>query len=247
MSRRTRPLRSVLAFTFALVGAACARPDAPVSPVSAAPVMPPDTIRVAVLGNSLAAGYGLARPSVEAFPALLQAACAAKGWPVRVVNHGVSGATSASGLAALDAVLRDSVDVLVLELGGNDALRGVPPQTLRRNLAEIMRRTQARYPDARLVLAGLSLPPVRGQSPYAAIYQGIVAAYRQAFAQAAQDAGAAFVPSLLEGVAGVRALNQPDYIHPTAEGQRRLFENLWPVLGPVIEEALGEGAVGRGL
>ena len=225
-----------------VVLAACRTPESPRRTPTPAP---PDTVRVAVLGNSLAAGYGLARPSREAFPALVQAACDSLGWPVRVVNHGVSGATTASGLARLDAVLRESVDVLVVELGGNDALRGLSPESMRRNLVEIVRRTRARYPEARVVLAGLTLPPLAGGGPYLAAYRSLVEAYRRTFEVVATETGAAFVPSLLEGVAGVRSLNQRDLIHPTAAGQQRLFENLWPVLRTEIEAAL-KGAVRRG-
>jgi acyl-CoA thioesterase I len=223
---------------------ACARPDTP-APAAPVPMPPPDTVRVAVLGNSLAAGYGLERPAEQAFPALVQAAADRLGWAVRVANHGVSGATTASGLARLDAVLADTVDVLVLELGGNDALRGLSPGTMRANLVGIVQRTRARYPDARIVIAGLTLPPLAGGGPYLAAYRSLVAAYRQAFEAAAAETDAAFVPSLLDGVAGVRALNQPDLIHPTAAGQQRLFENLWPVLRAEIAQARATAHTGR--
>jgi acyl-CoA thioesterase-1 len=186
---------------------------------------PPEPVQtILVLGDSLAAGYGL-EPS-EAFPALLQEKIEANGWSFKVVNAGVSGDTTAGGLRRLNWLLRQKVDVLVLELGGNDGLRGIPPSTTRSNLQAIISRTREKYPAVQVVVAGMRMPTNWGAS--------YVQEFESIFPAVAKEHNAALVPFLLEGLGGVRELNQPDRIHPTAEGQKVIADNVWRVLEPLL-------------
>jgi acyl-CoA thioesterase-1 len=176
------------------------------------------------LGTSLTAGLGV--DPEEVYPALIQRRLDSLGLAFRVVNAGVSGETSAGGLRRIDWLLVRPVAVLVLELGANDGLRGLPPEDLRRNLQAIIDRTHAAQPEARVVIIGMAAPPNMGRS-YADAFRGV-------FRELARANHAALVPFLLDGVAGVPALNQPDGIHPTAEGHAVMAENVWRVLGPVV-------------
>lgn len=175
-------------------------------------------------GNSLTAGYGL--DPTEAFPALIQQKIDSLGLPYKVVNAGNSGETSSGGRNRIDWLLRQPVDVFVLELGANDGLRGIPVKETRRNLQAIIDQVKAKYPEAEMVLLGMEIPPNMGRK-YAADF-------RQVFHQLASDNDMAFVPFLLEGVGGERALNLEDGIHPTAEGHRILARNVWEVLEGVL-------------
>jgi acyl-CoA thioesterase I len=179
---------------------------------------------VLVLGDSLAAGYGL-DPS-EAFPALLQENVDANGWPDKVVNAGLSGDTSAGGLRRLDWLLKQKVDVLVLELGGNDGLRGIQPETTQANLQAIIDRTRKKCLGVRFIIAGMQMPPNMG-ADYAEKFAKV-------FPTLAKENKALLVPFLLEGVGGRSELNQADRIHPTAEGQRIVADNVWRVLKPIL-------------
>jgi acyl-CoA thioesterase-1 len=179
---------------------------------------------VLVLGDSLAAGYGL-DPS-EAFPALLQAKADARGWKYKIINAGLSGDTSAGGLRRIDWLLKQRIDVLLLELGGNDGLRGIPSQTTRANLQAIIDRVRQRYPEVIVCVIGMRMPPNMG-SEYVQAFQNI-------FPDLAKANHAALVPFLLEGVGGRPELNQADRIHPTAEGQAIVAENVWQVLEPIL-------------
>ena len=185
-----------------------------------------DRQTIFVLGDSLAAGYGL-DPS-EAFPALLQKKVDEAGLKFSVVNAGISGDTSAGGLRRIDWLLKRRVDVLVLELGGNDGLRGIPVAATRTNLQAIIDRTKQKYPQAQIVVAGMQMPPNMG-----ADYN---AAFAKMFPDLARSNNAALVPFLLEGVGGKPELNLPDMIHPTAEGHQIVAGNVWKVLRPVLEE-----------
>lgn len=181
-------------------------------------------------GTSLTAGLGLSSDD-DTYAAHAAELAAAAGLPFRPVNAGVSGETSAAGVRRIDWVLRSSPpDVLVLELGANDGLRGLGIDELRANLDEIVRRTRAMYPEARVVLLGMEAPPNLGER--------YTEAFREAFAQVARERDTYFVPFLLEGVAGVPELNQPDGIHPTPEGHRRMARNIMPALTSALE-ALG--------
>ena len=195
--------------------------------VATSPEVPDDRPVVVFLGTSLTAGLGLASDE-DTYVARVAELAASAGTPIRAVNAGVSGETSAGGLRRLDWVLRAPLDVLVLELGANDGLRGQDPFALEDNLTEIVRRTRTRYPGVRVVLAGMEAPPNLGP-----LY---TSAFRSIFSAVAEQEGAALVPFLLDGVAGVPALNQSDLIHPTAEGHVVLAENVWEVLGPVLTE-----------
>ena len=182
---------------------------------------------IVVLGDSLAAGYGL--DLSEAFPALLQKKIEAAGLRFSVVNAGLSGDTSAGGLRRIDWILKRRVDVLVLELGGNDGLRGIPVGVTRTNLQSIIDRTKQKYPTAQIVVAGMQMPANMG-----AAYN---TAFEKIFPDLARRNSAALVPFLLEGVGGKPELNLPDMIHPTAEGQKIVAENVWKALKPVLESA----------
>ncbi|MDB5261930.1 MAG: family lipase [Adhaeribacter sp.] len=175
-------------------------------------------------GNSLTAGYGL-DPS-EAFPALIQHRIDSLGLPYKVINAGLSGETTAGGKSRIDWLLRQKIDVFVLELGANDGLRGIPVTETAKNLQAIIDKVKAKYPDVRMVLAGMEIPPNMG-GRYAADFRVI-------FRQIAEKNKMAFVPFLLEGVGGVRDLNQGDGIHPTEKGHRILAENVWQVLKGVL-------------
>ena len=182
---------------------------------------------IVVLGDSLAAGYGL--DLSESFPALLQKKIDAAGLKFSVVNAGVSGDTSAGGLRRIDWLLKRRVDVLVLELGGNDGLRGIPVGVTKTNLQAIIDRTKQKYPQARIVVAGMQMPPNMG-ADYSAAFEKI-------FPDLAQANNAGLVPFLLENVGGKPGLNLPDMIHPTADGHKVVAENVWKALKPVLEKA----------
>jgi acyl-CoA thioesterase-1 len=216
-------LRAAAAAALSLA-AACGRepvPAVPASAAGAAATTAPAT-RIVVLGDSLAAGLGL--PEQEAFPAVAETALRAAGHPVDVVNAGVSGDTTAGGLARLDWVLRQRAAILVVELGGNDALRGQPLEEIERNLRAIVRR--ARAAGARVVLAGMDIPV-----NYGPLYaRGFAALY----GRVADDERAVLVPGFVRELGADPSLLQPDGLHPTAEGQRRLAAKLVPPLAALL-------------
>ncbi len=186
---------------------------------------PGDRRRVVVfLGNSLTAGLGVSPDS--AFPAVVQGMIDSAGLAFRVVNAGVSGATTADGLQQADWLLRQPVDVLVLELGGNDALRGLPVEAMERNLRGIVERFRARHPGLPVVVAGMEAPPNLGPT--------YTAAFREAFRNVARAEHADLIPFLLQDVGGIASLNQPDRIHPTGRGHAIVARNVWRVLGPLL-------------
>ena len=189
--------------------------------------------RVVFLGTSLTAGLGLAGPE-ESYVTALDALADSAGLPFQAVNAGVSGETSAGGLRRLDWALREPLDVLFLELGANDGLRGHDVETLRSNLLEIIARTRTRNPDARIVLAGMEAPPNLGER--------YTSAFREVFPEVAGRTGVILVPFLLDGVAGVPELNQDDRIHPTPEGHRRMAETAWPYLERALRSLHGDGS-----
>ena len=177
---------------------------------------------IVVLGDSLTAGLGVARE--EAYPALLEARLRREGYDYRVVNAGVSGDTSAGGLRRVDWVLRARPDIVIVALGANDGLRGLPVDALRDNLERIVRRVRAA--GARVLLAGMRVPPNYGDE-YARDFAAV-------FPQVARRTGVPLAPFLLDGVAGEARLNQADGIHPTAEGQRLVASRLWSHLRPLL-------------
>jgi acyl-CoA thioesterase I len=178
------------------------------------------------LGTSLTAGYGI-NPD-EAFPTLIQKKIDAAGLPFRVINAGVSGETSAGALRRVDWLLQQPISVLVLETGANDGLRGLSPDSLRSNIRAILERARELQPSAKLVLIGMRIPPNYGRA-YSREFESL-------YPELAHASGATLVPFLLEGVGGVAALNQPDGVHPTAEGQRRMAETVWRHLEPVLQK-----------
>jgi acyl-CoA thioesterase-1 len=184
--------------------------------------------RVVFVGTSLTAGLGLSTPD-DAFPARLQALADSAGVPARMVNLGVSGETSAGGLRRIGWVVSDTIDVLVLELGANDGLRGQDTDALASNLEAIIDTTRAHWPDAEIVLVGMQAPPNLGVR--------YTTAFHDVFPRVARGRSTALVPFLLDGVGGERALNQDDGIHPTAEGHGILARNVWPVLEPALRRA----------
>ncbi len=187
----------------------------------------PSPGRIVILGDSITAGYGL-DPS-QAYPALLQEKITAAGLPYTVVNAGVSGDTTAGGLRRLDWTLSRPTAVLIVALGGNDGLRGISPKQTEENLTGILQRARAKFPAIRVIIAGMEMPANMGPD--------FVTQFRAVFPRVAEVGSAALVPFLLEGVGGIAALNQPDLIHPTADGQKRIAANVWPVLRKALEAA----------
>ena len=185
---------------------------------------PADKILV-VLGDSLSAGFGV-DPS-EAWPARIQEKIREAGLSWKLVNAGLSGDTSAGGLRRLDWILRRPVDALLLELGSNDGLRGLPLEATRTNLQTVIERTRAKYPNVRIVLAGMKMPENLGEA-YTRQFESL---YRDL----AETNKVALIPFLLDGVGGRSELNLPDQIHPNAEGHRRVATNVWKVLQPVLQ------------
>ncbi len=198
--------------------AAAGQPDALPQPNVAAPV-------VLFLGTSLTAGYGVLPE--DAYPALVQEKIDSAGLPHRVINAGVSGETSAGALRRVDWLLRQPFEVLVLETGANDMLRGSDVDSTRANIQAIIGRVRATRPEARIVLAGMLALPNLGAD--------YVAEFRSIYPAVAEENQLPLVPFLLEGVGGVSDLNLPDGIHPNAEGHRRIAENVWEVLEPELE------------
>jgi len=180
---------------------------------------------VLFFGDSLTAGYGLDDPS-QAFPGVVQHKIDSAHLPYKVINAGVSGETSAGGRGRINWILRQKVDVFVLELGANDGLRGLPVSQTTDNLQAIIDAVKAKYPNAKLVLLGMQVPPNMGS-----IY---VTDFKAIFPQLAAKNNMALVPFLLKGVGGVPSLNQKDGIHPTAEGAKIVGENVWEVLRGVL-------------
>ena len=175
-------------------------------------------------GTSLTAGYGLEQR--EAYPALIQKKIDSLQLPYQAVNGGLSGETSAAGKSRIDWLLKKPMKVFVLELGANDGLRGIPVSQTTANLQDIIDKVRSKYPQATLVLAGMQMPPNMGQK-YAADFKAM-------FEKLAVKNKMVFVPFLLDGVGGVSQLNQSDGVHPTAEGQKILAENVWAQLKDVL-------------
>ena len=178
-----------------------------------------------VLGDSLSAGFGV--DPAEAWPARIQEKIREARLPWKLVNAGVSGDTSAGGLRRLDWILRRPLEALLIELGGNDGLRGLPLAATRTNLQAVIDRTRAKYPQVRIVIAGMKMPENLGEA-YTRQFEGL---YRDL----AETNRVALIPFLLDGVGGRPELNLPDQIHPNAEGHRRVATNVWQVLQPILQ------------
>ena len=182
--------------------------------------------RIVVFGDSLTAGYGLDNVN-DAFPGVLQSMIDSLQLKYTVVNSGVSGETTAGGRNRIDWILSQKPDVFILELGGNDGLRGVSLKETRQNLQSIITSVQTKYPDCQIVLAGMQIPPNLGQD-YTAEFKNI-------FPEIAEKNNIKLIPFLLEDVGGIQELNQPDGIHPTKEGHQIVAKNVWSILGPRLQ------------
>lgn len=180
--------------------------------------------KIVAFGDSLTAGYGL-DPS-ESYPALLQKRLDQMGYKYEVVNAGRPGDTTADGLSRIDWALEGDVRFLILELGANDGLRGLPVAQMRENLDQMIRRAKSR--KIKVILAGMEAPPNYGRQ-YAD-------EFREAFRDLAREHQVKLIPFFLEGVAGYPHLNQPDGIHPNAEGTRLVMENVWRALEPLLRD-----------
>ena len=204
-------------------GSAPATASARPSPPTTAPVSVPARPRIVFLGDSLTAGLGL--PPEQSYPALIQRRLEQEGYAFDIVNAGVSGDTSAGGLRRLEWSLEGDVRVLIVALGGNDGLRGLPPSELRQNLARILDQAAAR--KISVILAGMEAPPNNGQEyadQFRAVYTDLAKSYK-----------VLLIPFLLDGVAGEANLNQADGIHPNARGARIVADLVWRQLQPLLK------------
>jgi acyl-CoA thioesterase-1 len=189
-----------------------------------APAESANAPRIVFLGDSLTAGLGIAKE--EAVPALIQQRLRSEGYAYEVVNAGNSGDTSDGGLSRLNWSLSGDVRILVVELGANDGLRGIPPERTRQNLETIVHTAKQR--GIKVLLTGMEAPP-----NYGVTYTN---RFRATFKDVATSEQVAFMPFFLDGVAGLPALNQPDGVHPTPEGARIIARNLWRYLQPLLEK-----------
>jgi len=186
----------------------------------------PGTRTLVFFGDSLTAGYGLADPDTQSYPALIQGKIDDAHLDWHVVNAGLSGETSAGGLRRIDWVLRQKVDLFVLELGANDGLRGTPTEATRANLQDIISRVRAKFPHAPIVLAGMRMPGSMGPDyaePFRALFPALAA-----------KNDLILIPFLLEGVAGRPDLNQGDAIHPNATGAAIVAATVWHTIVPFL-------------
>ena len=184
----------------------------------------PSKKTILFFGNSLTAGYGI--DPEESFAGRIQTRLDSLEKDFRVINGGLSGETTAGGLSRLDWFLEEEPYLFVLELGGNDGLRGIALTETKKNLLAIVDKVQAKYPNTKIILAGMQIPPNMGQEyteEFKAIYPAV-----------AKEKNIELIPFLLEGVAGNPDLNLPDGIHPTAEGHRLVMETLWPYISKAL-------------
>lgn len=185
-----------------------------------------NTKTILFFGDSLTAGYGL-EDTEDAFPGLIQSKLDSLGLDYTVVNSGVSGETSAGGKSRIDWILKQDIDIFVLELGANDGLRGIPLKETRKNLQDIINAVQKNKPDAKIILAGMELPPNMGPE--------YTAEFRSMFADLAEKNDLTFIPFILQDVGGVPELNLEDGIHPNVAGHKIVAENVWAVLEKEIK------------
>ena len=236
-------MRRIILALSALALTACEAPES-APPDSAAPVVRADspgdrtavpaaavpdvTRRIVFVGTSLTAGFGVG-PEF-AYPALIQQRIDSAGLPFRVENAGISGETSAGGLRRIDWSLQQPTDILVLELGANDALRGLDPELVERNLDAVLKRARDLHPRIAIVLLGMEAPPNLGEN--------YTRRFREVYTVLARRYDAALVPFLLDGVAGNPSRNLDDGIHPNVAGQRIVAETVWEVMAPIIEQRI---------
>lgn len=218
-------MRKTISAIFGIVLALCFLPA--LFAQMATPV--PGAVRsklIVFLGDSLTAGFGLQQR--EAFPALVAEKVHAAGLPFEVQNAGLSGDTSAGALRRVDWLLQRPIDVLVIELGGNDGLRGLPVKALRANLQQLIDKAKGKNPSLKIVIAGMQIPPNLG-ADYAADFARV-------FAELARENNATLIPFLLQGVGGQRDLNQSDLIHPNAAGHRIVADLVWRTIEPILRK-----------
>lgn len=184
----------------------------------------PATKTILFYGDSLTAGYGLTTD--EAFPAVIDKKLKEKGKPTKVVNAGLSGETSAGGLNRIDWILKQPVDVFVLELGANDGLRGLPLDQTQKNLQAIIDKVKTKYPKVKIVIAGMMVPPNMGPD--------YTANFRKIFPDLAKKNNASLIPFLLQDVAGDEKLNNADGIHPNVEGHKIVAKNVLKIIEPLL-------------
>jgi acyl-CoA thioesterase-1 len=227
-----------IAIGLTLAGVACGEPGNAVvearrdattqaRPTQSAPASAP---RIVFLGDSLTAGYGLAKE--QSVPSLIESHLRNEGYTYQVVNAGVSGDTSAGGLSRLDWSLDGDVRILVLELGANDGLRGLPVANLKRNLTEVITRARAR--GIKVVLTGMEAPPNFGAA--------YTSEFRRVYSDLAKEHEVTFVPFFLEGVAGIPSLNIADGMHPNPEGARIIERSIWGALEPLLDKRADRSA-----
>jgi acyl-CoA thioesterase-1 len=212
---------------------ACGNPDnnkaeTTTKTAAAQPSQAAGTKTILVFGDSLTAGYGLDDPGSESYPSILQQKIDSAKLNYRIVNGGLSGETSAGGLGRIDWLLRQKVDIFILELGANDGLRGLPVEQTSKNLQAIINKVKGKYPDAKILLTGMKVPPNLGDD-YAY-------SFKEIFPELAEKNKIAFVEFLLEHVGGIPGLNQKDGIHPTAKGAKIVAQNVWVVLQGMLAD-----------
>lgn len=179
-----------------------------------------DKKTIVFFGNSLSAAYGI--EATQGFVGLTAQRIDSLGLPYEIVNAGLSGETTAGGKTRIEWILRQPVDIFILELGGNDALRGIDPEDSYKNLKFIVEKVKEKYPSAKIVLAGMEAPPNLGPE--------FTSKFRQMYPKLAKEYNASLIPFLLDGVGGIPELNLPDGIHPTPEGHQIVAKNVWAVL-----------------
>ncbi len=224
---------------FSLLIWSCGGESSPKNTPSAAPKLEtaekPQAAKTALkhvlfFGNSLTAAYGL-DPS-EGFEGLIQQKMEEMKWPYRTINAGLSGETTAGGNSRVDWILeQQAIDIFILELGGNDGLRGIDPADSYKNLKSIIEKVKAKDENITIVLAGMEAPPNMGAA--------FTKEFRENYSRLAKEYDLALIPFLLDKVGGVAALNQKDGIHPTAEGHKIVAETIWKVLEPLLEKGQG--------
>ena len=187
-----------------------------------------EPFRVLFLGDSLTAGYGLAEE--EAYPALIEKLAKSEGFTLQTRNGGVSGNTSAGALRSINWLLKESYDLVVISIGANDGLRGLPLSELEKNLESIINQITSKLPSARLMLAGIKLPLNFG-AEYSSEFEAV-------FERVAKKNKISFLPFLLEGVAGNPSLNLPDRVHPNAEGHKIMANQVWSAIKPLVRKKL---------
>jgi acyl-CoA thioesterase-1 len=185
-------------------------------------------VNILFFGDSITAGYGIDQD--QAFPAIIQMKIDSLKWNARAINAGLSGETSSGGLRRVDWLLRQRIDVMVLELGGNDGLRGIDLNLTRSNLQQIIDKTRSAYPDVEIVIAGMQVPPNLGQH--------YTDQFRALFPDLAEKNNLKLIPFILEDVAGIPELNLPDGIHPSPEGHQIMAETVWKFIRPIVQAKL---------